>query len=117
MDDILLNVIAILTVTVIFGVFYIIMNPHMTEKILLPSMDDADDELIRKCIKDAFLMTEMINASTSPAELESYYWEVETLEDSYRGFVPDALLSQHTERLYDAISIRRDIIKAIKVAS
>lgn len=113
----LTHILALATVTAFVAGCYILSEPHMKRGFILPSMDEPDDDLIRKCISDSFKMTELINESTTSAELESYYWEIEQLDDSYRGLVPSALLRQHTDRLYDAISIRRDQLNALRAVS
>lgn len=114
-NTILLNVFAILSVASLCGIIYILAHSDLRKKIALPSMDDQQDDLIKKCIKDSFEMQEQINRSESSAELESHYFEIEFYESTWRGLVSNELLDAHINRLYDAVILQRDKLQ-IKVA-
>lgn len=116
MNEILLHAFAILSVTAGCAVLYILAHRDLRKNIALPSIDNDDqDEMIKRCIKDSFHMQDLIVSATSPAELEAFYWEIEDMENSYRFLVPDQLLRDHTDRLYEAISIRKDELQMQKV--
>jgi hypothetical protein len=64
-----------------------------------------DDLLFREVVRK--LMND-INDATSRAEIEAYYWDIEHVEDNFRGKVGDGLLKIYIEWLYDVHAKRRD---------
>ena len=118
MNTILLNIVAIGVVTAIAAIAYILASPEMRMKIANHiAQEDPYDDMIQKCINDAWKMNVRIKESTSNAELQSWYWEVEYFESTYRNLVPDDFLLLQINRLYEAVSRRRDEIgSGVKVA-
>jgi hypothetical protein len=117
-NQLLLNILAIAFVIVIGSVAYILAHPDMRLKIARAVIADSPfDDMIQKCIADSWKMHAEIIASTSKAELEANYFEVEHFEAAYTGLVPDSFLKQQTDRLYEAVAQRRDQLRSgVKVA-
>jgi hypothetical protein len=91
-------------------IYYSLTSPEMRMEVKAP------DEMIQRCISDAWKMQYEINESTSMAELQAWYWEVEHFESCYTNLVPDSLIKQQSDRLYDAVTLRRDAISGIVAA-
>jgi hypothetical protein len=115
MAHILTHFFALATVFVIGLLVYALLSPEIRLKIRSHFIQDdlEDHPMIQKCLKDSWDMQAEITDSTSKAELQSYYWEVDHFESAYSGLVPDRFLKEQSDRLYNAITLRRDQINGI----
>lgn len=78
--------------------------------------DEYKDEMIQRCIKDFYGMKEKILESTSMAEVESWYWEVDVFHNAYVNNVPDQLLNDNADKLYDTChQMRQKLQKPVVV--
>jgi hypothetical protein len=108
MEILLTNLLAIAFVLLVGAVVYILIAPEMH----MATNNTAVDDMIQKCISDSWQLQSEINYSTTKTELQAWYWEVEHFESTYTNLVPDQFLKQQSDRLYMAITQRRDQLVA-----
>jgi hypothetical protein len=72
--------------------------------------EDEDSEEFRN--QALAMITEMVR-TTSLAEVTALYWEIERLEDDYRGRVPDGILKLYVNWLYHVQAQEQDRISVL----
>lgn len=72
--------------------------------------EDEDSEEFRN--QALAMITEMVR-TTSLAEVTALYWEIERLEDDYRGRVPDQILKLYVNWLYHVQGQGQDRISGL----